>query len=158
MLQAVVIVVVALTVLGGSKQLLGWWQREKVLRSLDPDRVRRMDRGVSARAIVAGVKQWRGLDARRRTGLRADLLLTDERFLLATDRGVFLDLTAAGDGPLTSVRCTGPGRLVIEGDIGRDDARFRFEITVGDAQGWAAELAPFVRAGAVPFASFGKGR
>lgn len=156
MLQAVVVVVVAVTLLGGAKRLVGWWQRERVVRSLDPEVLRRMDRGVSARAIVAGVKRWRGLDARRRTGLRADLLLAGDRFLLATDRGLFLDVHADSEGPLTSIRCTGPGRLVIEGDIGRDDARFRFEITVGDAQGWAAELAPFAGGAPAHFASFGR--
>ncbi|TNE84577.1 MAG: hypothetical protein EP330_29255 [Deltaproteobacteria bacterium] len=154
MTKAVIVVFVALTLLGAARQALGWWQRERVLRDLGPDAITRMDRGVSARALVTGVKRWRGLDSRRRTGLRADLLLTAERFVLATNQGVFVDLAKEGERRLTSARCTGPGRLVLEGETGRDEGMFRFEITVADAQGWAVDLKPYVNADGARFASF----
>ena len=145
MTKAVIVVLVALTLLGVARQLAGWWRRERVVRGLDASTVRRMVRGVSMRVLVTGVKHWRGLDSRRRTGLTGDLVLQEGRFLLVTDRGVLLDLAADGDQGIRSARCTGPGRLVIEGETGRDDGLYRFEMVVQDAQGWAADLAPFAR-------------
>ncbi|MBW1881469.1 MAG: hypothetical protein JRJ84_24190, partial [Deltaproteobacteria bacterium] len=73
---------------------------------------------------------------------------TDDRFLLTSNRGLLADLGPDRGRRFTSVRCTGPGRLVIEGDVPRgDDARglYRFELVLGDAPAWAEALAPFVR-------------
>ncbi|MCO4744979.1 MAG: hypothetical protein KC912_09340 [Proteobacteria bacterium] len=154
MFKAVVVVIVAMTLLGMARQGFGWWRRERVMRSLDTDALLRSTRSVTVRVLVTGVKSWRGLDARRRTGVRADLVLTDERFLVISDRGVLLDATAE-TSPLQSARCTGPGRLVLEGSVGRADGMFRLEMVLDDAQGWAADLREFVSAeGGQRFTSF----
>jgi hypothetical protein len=143
MFKAVVVVMVAMTLLGIARQGFGWWRRERVIREIDADTLRRSTRSVMVRVLVTGVQSWRGLDARRRTGVRGDLVLAEDRFVLITDRGLLIDANAE-TSPLTSARCTGPGRLVLEGSVGRGDGMFRLELVLDDAQGWATDLREFV--------------
>lgn len=67
----------------------------------------------------------------------ADLVLTDKRLLVATRHGRVLEITAGSGG---SVRCTGPRRLVIEGERPQKDGvmHVRAELIVPDAEVWAA--------------------
>ncbi len=67
----------------------------------------------------------------------ADLVLTDKRLLVATRHGRVLEITVGAPG---SVRCTGPRRLVIEGERPQRDGvmHVRAELIVPDAEVWAA--------------------
>ena len=67
----------------------------------------------------------------------ADLLLTEKRLVVATRHGRVLEITAGSKG---SVRCTGPKRLVIEGERPQKEGvmHVRAELIVPDAEVWAA--------------------
>jgi hypothetical protein len=63
---------------------------------------------------------------------------------------VLTELSPTFGRKFTSVRCTGPQRLVIEGDLPRPNGQlghFRYELVITDAEGWAEALQPFVREG-----------
>ena len=147
-LQAVALVVVAVALLGGLRRGWGLWLRRRGLARLAGAPLRRHARGVPVRVMLQGTPLLLGMRPNRRHRLRADLALTTDRFLIATDRGILADLGPSHGRPFASVRCTGPGRLVIEGDLPRADGRkglFRFEIVVDDAPGWARDLGPFTQ-------------
>jgi hypothetical protein len=68
---------------------------------------------------------------------------------------VLSDLRPERGRRFTSVRSTGPGRLVIEGDRPGPQGQpggFRVEVMLADASDWVAALQPFVVEGAAPFA------
>lgn len=66
---------------------------------------------------------------------RARVVLSDQRLLVSTGHGRVLEITAERPG---SVRCTGPRRLVIEGQHPSGRADVRAELAVDDAEGWQA--------------------
>jgi hypothetical protein len=66
---------------------------------------------------------------------RAQLVLSDQRLILATGHGRVLEIDAERPG---SVRCTGPRRLVVEGQHPTGRAEVRAELAVDDAEGWQA--------------------
>lgn len=104
-------------------------------------------RGVDLRITLWRTRGWLGLEPGRAHPARADLLLTADRFLVASDLGVLADVGPGAVAPLRSARCTGPSRLVLEGDVpGVTDAvgRWRMELVLEDAPAWATTLTPFV--------------
>lgn len=149
--------VVLLAFVGSGVVLKGWtwWLRQRVVRSIPADAVVRQERGVSMRVLVQGPHVLPGMNPSKANRTTGDLVLTADRFLLATGRGVVADLRPERGRRFTSVRSTGPGRLVIEGD--RPGPRgqpggFRVELMLSDASAWVDALQPFVMEGATPFA------
>jgi hypothetical protein len=148
MWKPVVLILVALTALAALRRSWGWLLRRRALAGLDPEGVLRLERGVPIRALLYGTPPMLGMNPKRANRLKGDLALTEDRFLLTSSRGLLADLGPEHGRRFTSVRCTGPGRLVIEGDVPRSDGAkglYRFELVVDDAPGWAEALSPFVR-------------
>jgi len=148
--QAFLIVVVALTLIGTVLQAHGYWQRYRVVSTIAKDDITRIERGVSMRVMVQGITGMPGMKERRGNRTRGDLVLTKDRFLLTSRRGTLADLTPNGGRRFTSVRCTGPGRLIIEGDVPRNSGQnglYRFEIVVERADQWVDALKDFVQEG-----------
>jgi hypothetical protein len=61
------------------------------------------------------------------------MVLSEQRLILATGHGRVLEISAERPG---SVRCTGPRRLVIEGQHPSGRAEVRAEMAIDDAEGW----------------------
>lgn len=76
-----------------------------------------------------------GPQADRTNRSHADLVLTDGRLLVATHLGRVLELTPTNPG---SVRCTGPRRLILEGERLQKAGvmKVRVELICDDAEGW----------------------
>ena len=66
---------------------------------------------------------------------RGHMVLSEHRLILATGHGRVLEIGPDRPG---SVRCTGPRRLVIEGQHPSGRADVRAEMAVDDARGWQA--------------------
>lgn len=92
-------------------------------------------RGVSARVFVDQT-MLAGPQAGVVNRAPADLVLTPERLLVATHQGRLLELKKGGGG---SVRCTGPGRLILEGRKPRANAemKIRIEVLIDNAEQFA---------------------
>ena len=64
---------------------------------------------------------------------RGRMVLSDQRLILTTGHGRVLEIRSDRSG---SVRCTGPRRLVIEGQHPSGRADVRVELAIDDAEGW----------------------
>jgi hypothetical protein len=134
-------------------KLLGHVRRRAALRGLEGDTLLRLAPHVAARLALWRTGPVLGLLPGRTHALRVDLALTDDRLLLATDAGVLLDLHRSQAAMLRSARCTGPGRLVLEGALG--EGTWRLDVVVHDAEAWAAQLASWhPQAAELRYASF----
>lgn len=150
MWKALVLVLVAVGALGAIRRGWGRVVRWRAMSRLDPGQIVRVEHNVTVRAMLYGMPPVLGLNPKRTTILRGDMAMTGDRFVLASSRGPLVDLGPDRGRRFTSARCTGPGRLVIEGDMPRGDGNtglYRFELVVTDGPGWAQALAPFVREG-----------
>ena len=109
------------------------------------------------RVLVQGTRALPGMKASSANRTIGDLVLLADRFVLTTGRGVLADLRTDRGRRFTSVRCTGPGRLVIEGDVPGPNpdkkGLYRVEMILDDAGDWAEVLKPWVREDAGRFAS-----
>lgn len=147
MLEVISIVLLAMFLSGS----VGMWWRGRVRRlgvaRVDGLPITRHAEAVSLTANYAGRPPLASLRAGRAHRLTADLVLAGERMVVATDRGVLLDVGGGRGQKLESIRCTGPMRLVMEGRMPRastnEPAPFRLEWAIEDAEGWAEALAPF---------------
>lgn len=147
--QAVVVVVVAVVGAGAALRGWGWWIRTRLLRRIPADRVTRLRRGVSLRILVQGADALPGMNPRKANRTTGDLALSEDRFLLVSARGLVADMAPAAGRRFTSVRCPGPGKLVMEGRVSRPSGpagQFRVEVILPDAVEWADALQPFVEA------------
>ena len=138
--EALLVVVAAVVGSGAVMKGWTWWLRQRAIRTIPADAIVRQVRGVSLRIL-----------ANRTTG---DLVLTADRFLLSSGRGTLADLRPERGRRFTSVRSTGPGRLVIEGDRPGPQGQaggFRIELMLADASQWVEALQPFVTEGVAPF-------
>jgi hypothetical protein len=83
--------------------------------------------------------------------MAADIILTEKRLVVSTHQGKLLEITPQTEG---SVRCTGPGRLVIEGSKPRADGEIlvRVEALVATAETWSQRSAELLgtRRSAIP--------
>ena len=155
-MQALIVVLVALFGVGVGLKLLSWWKRQVALQGIDPGAIVRQRRGVSMRVLVQGTRALPGMTTNKANRTTGDLVLLADRFVLATGRGAVADLREGRGRLFTSVRCTGPGRLVIEGDVPNPSGNpglFRVEVMLDDAREWADALKPWVREDAEKFAS-----
>lgn len=109
--------------------------------------------------VVHGTSKLLGFEPDTLHHLDVDLVLTEARFAVVCGRGLLVDARLDG-ARLTSARCTGPARLVLEGDVPSPHAltpKLRLELTVADAQDWATALAPWCKGNELPFTSFSPG-
>ncbi|MCB9677476.1 MAG: hypothetical protein H6737_20375 [Alphaproteobacteria bacterium] len=143
MLQSLAVVLAVVIGAGALLQGLTWARRERIVRSIDPASVVRQARGVSLRILTQGQVTLPGMNPGRANRTRGDLVLTADRFLVGSARGVLVDV-GPGGRKLRSVRSTGPGRLVIEGGDRPDGVggSWRIELVLDDAAAWVAALAP----------------
>lgn len=148
MSDAALILLVLVVAVGAALRGASWWTLRRGAARVPRDQVVREARGVTLRVLVQGTRVFPGMSTRYANRTRGDLVLGRDRFVLATRRGVLVDLGPGRGRPFGSVRCTGPGRLVIEGDAPGSRGStglYRIELTVDDAQGWAEALRPFAR-------------
>lgn len=141
--QATLVVLAALFVVG--LLLKGWvvFLRRRGLARLGDEPRLVHARGVSVRAYVEGGR-WRGLAPRRAYRTTADMAVTSKRFVLSSGRGIWVDRPAGSNEGLRA-RSTGPGRLVLEGEVQGNKATvlYRLELVVADANAWVRALGPF---------------
>jgi len=134
-------ILLSFAILAGLAGAMTLSRRQRRLRaSRVPDNeVVKIARGVPARLFV----DQDVLDGPRKGIINrspADLVLTASRLIVATRHGRVLELTRANPG---SVRCTGPRRLIIEGERLRKQGsmKVRLELIVDEAELWSAMAA-----------------
>lgn len=139
-------IVVAIIFLGGAG--LKWLQsarRRRAVQKIQETPVR-ISHGVYARVMAKG-KTFRGFRSGHQTKTTVDMVLTKKQFLVVSNRGTLFDIRAeAARGRIGSVRCTGPGRLLFEGErqeANKKTTKYRVEISIPTATAWAQDLAPF---------------
>ncbi len=141
--QSAAIVLALLTVVLVSRRAWRTLRRRRALAGIPVNDAVRQARGVRVAGLLENLPPMKGLNPRRRNMMIGDLVLFADRFVLGSDRGLMADVGPHTGTEFSSVRCTGPGRLVIEGEIGQ--GLYRFEITVDDAREWFRLLQPFVK-------------
>jgi len=159
--EALLVVVLAFVVSGVTLKGWTWWLRQRMVRSIPAEAVIRQSRSVSLRVLVQGPNVLPGMNPARANRTTGDLVLTADRFVLTSGRGVLADLGPGRGRRFHSVRSTGPGRLILEGSRPgpRGEAGgFRVEVMLPDASQWVEALQSFVEPGATPFAPDAFGR
>jgi len=150
MTQALLAILFALAAVGGGLKGLSWYKRYRILKDIDPEAITREARGVSMKVLVQGTRALPGMSTSRANRTVGDLVLLSDRFLITSGRGLIADLRE-GKRKFKSVRCTGPGRLVIEGDVpastNQQHGLYRIELILPDATSWAEALKPWIRDG-----------
>ncbi len=153
--EALLVVLLAFGASGVVLKGWTWWLRQRLLRTIPADAVVRQARGVSLRVLVQSPNVLVGMNPSKANRTTRDLMLTSDRFVITSGRGVIADLQPERGRRFTSVRTTGPGRLVIEGDRPGPHGQpggYRVEVMLADAAAWVEALQPFVMEGAAPFA------
>lgn len=153
MVQSFLVVIAVLVGAGALLKGLGWARRSRIVAVVDAP-VRSL-RGVSLRVLTSGQVTMPNMNSGRANRTMGDLVLGTDRFVVASSRGKLLDVRPTGTR-LSSVRCTGPGRLVIEGSTPATSGKaggYRIELVCEDAPEWVAALQPFVDEEAEEFAS-----
>jgi len=139
-----IVVVIGLAVaVGAVFRGMGRMRRRRGTARIPPALRVRQARGVRVRVEVEAGSVFPGMNAARRNITTGDLALSADRFVLSTERGVLVDVSEMGGRRLGAARCTGPGRLVLEGDRPRLDGSrgsFRIELALDDAESWAEAL------------------
>ncbi|MCB9741094.1 MAG: hypothetical protein H6741_29610 [Alphaproteobacteria bacterium] len=135
-LGIVLAVVIALT---AGLQLYRGAVRRRAATPPQGEAIQRQAQSIAARIFVDR-SIFNGPQARKTNRAPADLVLTPERLLVATHHGRILELTRGNPG---FARCTGPRRLVIEGQRPMKDGavQVRVELILDAAEQWAAESA-----------------
>ena len=155
-MQALIVVVGSLVLVGSILKLVSW-RRRVALVQIAEDQIVRQLRGASMRVLTQGPPVFPGMSTSKANRTLGDLVLTADRLLLVCNRGKLLDIGANHGRKLTSARCTGPGRLILEGALPVPRGvvgRYRIEIIAPDATQWAAALAPWVEPDGEAFASW----
>ncbi len=147
------IVVVLATVVVSGLLLRGWGRllRRRARARLGDSPVVRELSDVTFRVLVQRTGVLPGMSPRAANRTRGDVVLTADRLLVVCNRGILIDLLRERGRGLRSARATGPGKLVIEGDVarpGRSPALWRVEVGgVDDVRTWVERLVPWVRVG-----------
>ena len=129
-------------------RLVQWRIRTSALRAIPVEAIRKGAYGVPARAFVSGTPSFKGISSKHLNRFKVDMVLSNERFLLVSNRGTLIDLNENKGLKFRSVRSTGPQRLVIEGDLPgiSNPGEYRFELVLADALEWATALGAWVDA------------
>jgi hypothetical protein len=109
----------------------------------DPKRVAR---GVPMTLVCEGPRLWLFVAAGA-SNHTVDLAVGGGRFVMASGEGVFVDRSGDEGPKISAVRCPGPGRLTIEGEllaVGAPRGSWRADLSIPDAEGWADDLKAFV--------------
>ena len=148
---AVVVVFGALSAIGWAGRWgAAWRRRQLTARVASPMRVAR---GVRARCQVTAGSALPGMAVGRSNVTTVDLAVDGSRLVVASTRGLLVDVGVGRGLPLRSVRSAGPDRFVVEGDTPRlqgEPASWRLDLVLPDAPGWEAAARPFARPSAVP--------
>ena len=134
----------------------GRLRRRSIFAEVAQGQATKAAHAVTCGLLVHGTRKLLGFEPNAVHHLQVDLVLAPARFGVVCDRGLLVDARIDG-ARLTSARCTGPGRLVVEGDVPSPHAvvpKFRLELTLPDAEGWATALAPWCKGDTVPFTTF----
>lgn len=156
-MQALLVVVGSLVLIGAIMKGISWFRRTSLTRAIPEDAIVRQLRGTSMRVLTQGPPVLPGMSNRKANRTIGDLLLMKDRLLLVCNRGTLLDIREDRGRKLSSARCTGPGRLVLEGEIAVPSGvagQYRIELSAEDAPDWARALAPYVDSDAETFASW----
>lgn len=155
-MQALFVVLGSLIIVGSILKLLSWRKRTALVQ-IPEDRIVRQLRGASMRVLTQGPPVFPGMSTNKANRTLGDLVLTADRLLLVCNRGKLLDIGDKHGRKLGSARCTGPQRLILEGELPVPQGvvgRYRIEIVTPDAPAWAAALAPWVQPEGEAFASW----
>lgn len=139
-------IVLAIIFVGGAG--LKWFQSLRRRRAIQKVKATpiRIAHGVYARVMARGMT-FRGFRSGRQTRTKVDMVLTQKQLLVVSNRGTLFDIRAgAAKGRIGSVRCSGPGRLLFEGErqeASKKATSYRVEISLPTATSWAQDLAPF---------------
>ena len=149
MWQSFLIVGLGVSLLFGGRRWLGVQTRRRVTSKIEGARLRNA-KGVSVAALVSTTSPFRGLRPGRRNRAVADVVLTADRLVVATTKGVWVDVGTERGRPLSAVKAPGPNQLIVEGDLPEVDGvpgSWRVELLLEDAGAWAEDLKPFTRSG-----------
>lgn len=125
--------------------LLTLWRRRQTRRSLGA-LVRHVQQ-TTGTLVVQGGRPVLGFTTGASHLVRADVWVTADALVVTIGAGELIRIPPqSAHHPLRSARATAPNRLVLEGTL--RSGTWRLEVTAPDAAGWAADLAPFVKAGA----------
>ena len=124
--------------------LVTHWRRRQTRRSLGP--LLRHAPHATATLTLHGGRSVLGFAPGSAHLVRADLWVTAEALVVTLGAGELVRLApASAHHPLRSARATAPNRLILQGTV--HSGTWRLEVSVPDASGWAADLAPFVKPG-----------
>ncbi len=146
MWTATLAVIVGVIAAGAALKTVGWTRRYRALRTVPPSEIRRAARGIPLRVFVDGPTGLPSMTPHRANRTIGDLVLTDDRLILVSTRGVLIDLKLGSGRALHSIRAPAPLQLIVEGRVPHAAggvASFRIEATLPDAERWAHELEPF---------------
>ena len=134
-----------LAVIGVCVKTYYLFRRRVALRSVQGELVRSAS-AISARISVEG-RRFRGFRPGFSTRTWLEMKLTTQQFVVVTNRGVLFDVSVDGErGRIGSIRCTGPGRIVFEGErreMKGKATRYRVEATLPTASEWVKALDGF---------------
>ena len=131
-LKAVLVIASGLVVLGLLSHLKARVRRSWGARSVPGERVLRRGKAMPARFWVSRGREG-GPRTKRTMRDKATLVLTDARLVVATRYGIIVELPGSD---IDGIRCTGPGRLVIEGHPPGTYNPSRVELLTPDATTW----------------------
>ena len=129
---------------GALAKIWVWWMRRGRIGIISGDTLLCASR-VSMKVLIQG-RSLRGFDVGvSRT--KADMVISNDRFILATDRSTLLDISINQQaGKIGTVRSPGPERLIFEGKVAEargNPSSYRIEAHVKSATEWADALVPF---------------
>ncbi|MEN0066584.1 MAG: hypothetical protein AAGA48_30910 [Myxococcota bacterium] len=142
-------VLAGLIAAGGALRAYGALTRRRALAGLSDGAT--LLRSFTMRVMARGRHGLPGIAAGRTHRTTGDLGYDEQRLMLTSNRGVLLDLRSDGGRTLHSVRSTGPGKLVIEGEaLGASGpaGQFRIELAIPQAGDVAQALQRFAKASA----------
>ena len=127
--------------------LLTVWRRRQTRRSLGSISIAHHIQQATSTLTLQGGRPVLGFVTGSAHLVRADVWVTADALVVTIGPGELVRLAPASPHhPLRSARATAPNRLVLEGTV--HTGTWRLEVSTPNAAACAADLAPFVKAGA----------
>ena len=148
MIRAIGYVLVSLMSVSIFLRLKSWSRRTQWKKRVNRADVIRLEQRVPMKVLLMGSALLPGMHPTRVNRTRGDLVMTKNRFLMTSNRGMLVDLGPHSGRYMTSARCTGPQRLVIEGNLVSSTGKqgsYRFECVVGDGVVWSQLLEKYIQ-------------